>query len=67
MGIKDSSYNYLLGFSDIDNYGNVFQRLGIKKKILLSIIKYALPGFSFVYVGLILKAQPTTTNIIIFF
>jgi NosR/NirI family nitrous oxide reductase transcriptional regulator len=38
-----------------------------KKKRTLDIIKYGILGFSFVYVGLILKAQPTSTNIIIFF
>ncbi len=36
-----------------------------KKKATLDILKYGILGISFIYVGLILKAQPTTTNIII--
>ncbi len=36
-----------------------------KKKRALDIVKYVILGVSFIYVGLILKAQPTTTNIII--
>jgi len=36
-----------------------------KKKETLDIIKYGILGISFIYVGLVLKAQPTTTNIII--
>jgi NosR/NirI family nitrous oxide reductase transcriptional regulator len=38
-----------------------------KKKAALNIIRYGILIFSFVYVGLIIKAQPTTTNILIFF
>lgn len=38
-----------------------------KKKTILNMLKYGILGISFVYVGLILKAQPTTTNIVIFF
>ena len=37
-----------------------------KKKRMLDVIRYGILGVSFLYVGLILKAQPTTTNIIIF-
>jgi NosR/NirI family nitrous oxide reductase transcriptional regulator len=37
-----------------------------KKKSMMEIIRYGILGISFLYVGLILKAQPTTTNIIIF-
>ncbi len=40
-------------------------RLSRNKKAL-DIIKYSILAVSFVYVGLVLKAQPTTTNIIIF-
>jgi len=36
-----------------------------KSRTMLNIIRYGILGVSFVYVGLILKAQPTTTNIII--
>ncbi len=36
-----------------------------KKKTLLDILRYGILGTSFVYVGLFLKAQLTTTNIII--
>lgn len=36
-----------------------------KKKTTLNLIRYGILGVSFVYVGLIIKAQPTTTNIII--
>ncbi len=36
-----------------------------KRKNLLNILRYGILLTSFVYVGLILKAQPTTTNIII--
>jgi NosR/NirI family nitrous oxide reductase transcriptional regulator len=36
-----------------------------KNKALLDLIKYIILGTSFIYVGLVLKAQPTTTNIII--
>jgi NosR/NirI family nitrous oxide reductase transcriptional regulator len=36
-----------------------------KRKSALEMLKYGILGISFVYVGLILKAQPTTTNIII--
>lgn len=36
-----------------------------KRKRLLDLTKYGILGVSFVYVGLVLKAQPTTTNIII--
>lgn len=36
-----------------------------KKKTSLDILKYFILGMSFFYVGLVLKAQPTTTNIII--
>jgi NosR/NirI family nitrous oxide reductase transcriptional regulator len=43
----------------------VFREKLSKKKTLLDIIKYFILGMSFIYVGLILKAQPTTTNIII--
>jgi NosR/NirI family nitrous oxide reductase transcriptional regulator len=38
-----------------------------RKKRTLDIIRYGILGVAFLYVGLILKAQPTTTNIIIFF
>jgi NosR/NirI family nitrous oxide reductase transcriptional regulator len=38
-----------------------------KKKTFLDILKYCILGISFIYVGLVLKAQPTTTNIIILF
>ncbi len=36
-----------------------------RKKSLLRLIRYAVLGISFIYVGLLLKAQPTTTNIVI--
>ncbi len=36
-----------------------------KKRALLNLIKYGVLTVSFVYVGILLKAQPTTTNIII--
>ena len=36
-----------------------------KRKRILDIAQYGILGVSFVYVGLVLKAQPTTTNIII--
>lgn len=36
-----------------------------QRKATLDMLKYGVFGISFVYVGLILKAQPTTTNIII--
>jgi NosR/NirI family nitrous oxide reductase transcriptional regulator len=36
-----------------------------KRKQVLNILKYGILGISFFYVGLVLKAQPTTTNIII--
>ena len=36
-----------------------------KKKTTLNLIRYGILSVSFVYVGLIIKAQPTTTNIII--
>ena len=39
-------------------------RLSRKKKTL-DILRYGIFGISFAYVGLILKAQPTTTNLII--
>jgi NosR/NirI family nitrous oxide reductase transcriptional regulator len=38
-----------------------------KKKATLNIFRYGILIFSFVYVGLVIKAQPTTTNIIILF
>ena len=38
-----------------------------KRKATLNIVRYGILGIAFVYVGLILKAQPTTTNIIILF
>jgi NosR/NirI family nitrous oxide reductase transcriptional regulator len=44
----------------------VFKDRLSKKKSKLEIIRYTILGISFLYVGLILKAQPTTTNIIIF-
>ena len=43
----------------------VFKDSLSKKKRALDILKYGILGVSFIYVGLILKAQPTTTNIII--
>lgn len=36
-----------------------------KRKTVLDILRYGILGISFVYAGLILRAQPTTTNIII--
>jgi NosR/NirI family nitrous oxide reductase transcriptional regulator len=36
-----------------------------KKKTSLDILKYSILAVSFIYAGLVLKAQPTTTNIII--
>lgn len=36
-----------------------------KEKKILNILRYVIPALSFIYAGLILKAQPTTTNIII--
>lgn len=45
----------------------VFKDRLAKREALLRIIRYAILLFSFVYVGLILRAQPTTTNIIILF
>ncbi len=38
-----------------------------KRRNTLEWIKYGVLGASFIYVGLVLKAQPTTTNIIILF
>jgi hypothetical protein len=43
----------------------VFRDSLSKKKKSLDILKYVMLGVSFIYVGLVLKAQPTTTNIII--
>jgi NosR/NirI family nitrous oxide reductase transcriptional regulator len=43
----------------------VFRDSISKKKTSLDILKYFILGISFFYVGLVLKAQPTTTNIII--
>lgn len=43
----------------------VFRDSLSRKKTTLDIIKYGILGVSFIYVGLVLKAQPTTTNIII--
>ncbi len=37
-----------------------------KNRKYLDILKYGMLAVSFIYVGLVLKAQPTTTNIIIF-
>lgn len=37
-----------------------------KNERIRDVIRYGILGISFLYVGLILKAQPTTTNIIIF-
>ncbi len=45
----------------------IFRGFVSRRKGLLSLIRYTLLGISLVYVGLILKAQPTTTNLIIFF
>jgi NosR/NirI family nitrous oxide reductase transcriptional regulator len=43
----------------------VFRDRLSKKKASLDILKYGILGISFIYVGLVLKAQPTTTNIVI--
>jgi NosR/NirI family nitrous oxide reductase transcriptional regulator len=43
----------------------VFRDTLSKEKKFLDMLKYFMLGVSFVYVGLVLKAQPTTTNIII--
>lgn len=43
----------------------VFRDRLSKKKTSLDILKYGILGISFIYVGLVLKAQPTTTNIVI--
>ena len=43
----------------------VFKDSLAKKRKLMNMITYLILSISFVYVGLVLKAQPTTTNLII--
>ena len=43
----------------------LFKDMLSRKKKTLDILRYGILGISFVYVGLVLKAQPTTTNLII--
>lgn len=43
----------------------IFKDRLARNKRVLTAVKYAILAISFVYVGLILKAQPTTTNIIV--
>ncbi|MCL4456302.1 MAG: nitrous oxide reductase family maturation protein NosD [Nitrospirae bacterium] len=43
----------------------IFKDRIAKNRKVLNIVAYGMLPFSFIYVGLILKAQPTTTNIVI--
>lgn len=43
----------------------VFKDAISKKRALLNIVRYGILAVSFFYVGLVLKAQPTSTNIVI--
>ncbi|MEW6410440.1 MAG: 4Fe-4S binding protein, partial [Nitrospirota bacterium] len=43
----------------------VFKYRLAKSRQMLNIVAYGILSFSFIYVGLLLKAQPTTTNIVI--
>ena len=53
------------GFLTLITLVMIFRDSISKKKAALDMLKYFILGMSFFYVGLVLKAQPTTTNIII--
>ncbi len=57
---------FFAGFLILITLVMIFRDRLSKNQRSLDILKYSMLAVSFIYVGLVLKAQPTTTNIIIF-